>query len=997
MCSAFYGRQQELAWLRQQFESCGSAGPERGPRMVFLVAESGLGKSRLVQELYFALASDPRWDPPDVDYWPDAFATTGDVLRITPDMKGHKAQGPPRFIWLGARCVSTEGRNGHPERSILPAIRSSMMVHAEIVRACQPIWSEGARRLAAAFKTETAGEAMEQAADYVAAAVAQLPCGGLVAKLAIGGLKLAYARYRGPGAYEDILQKHTASDKDELLECFRLLFNADATVPVILCVDDAQWIDPDALLFLKELWAEAKRRMWPLLVVVTHWEREWREMALADVSGSLHHFRAYDTVHVLQITSATDAALTACVRGNLSGLTEAQVLLMVEKAAGNFLQLYENIGQLVAEPMNFENERLDGPLTADAVEYVKQFESDREKRIRQRFQAFESDVKKILGWSSQLGTRFLSEVINTFAVEHLGRSDAGELIARCIDPYIVLQNASPLTREFRDKVFHRVADEFRHRYLLKDQATLSTILRVHLIEWLGTGVTADGRLIEVGTATDGGRTLAALPAEERRDLLGFALSALELPSSPNWSMPEHKAALWATCLAIDSDSRDALWGRVRLHLERLKDVRWERVPMSICGVEIREGIVIAAISCGLLQLALDIALTVLQVARHAIDGNRAVENLVIYGDALQLSGDIARSLGQLSDALGHQQEAYEIRKEVLAAIPTPASKRSVVESLNRIGDLEEACGRTPDALRTFEMMLGMTVELEAEDGRNINLLDRSVAISRIGDVMHKQGRLQEAVLRYEKALSIRRALQEQVGGPLILEYLSNSLERIGDIEFSLSQNELALLRFQESLEIRRRLLADEDLPARRRTVVASLNRIGDLHKESGRLAEARQHYEEMLKLLSDLSTEDVTPQRLRDISVCLGRIAEVAEEAGQAADALSYYEGALLAAKQLLETEEPFDACFSVVWLSHRMAALLASDDVFAAMGFMNEQMSFVNRLEESCGENYDYLLKCAEFWNTRAAVSEAVGDMKQCVSAQERVAILLDRLRAMD
>ena len=47
-----------------------------GIGMAVVVAESGIGKSRLVQALYQQLTIDPAWDPPEVNYWPDAFQTT---------------------------------------------------------------------------------------------------------------------------------------------------------------------------------------------------------------------------------------------------------------------------------------------------------------------------------------------------------------------------------------------------------------------------------------------------------------------------------------------------------------------------------------------------------------------------------------------------------------------------------------------------------------------------------------------------------------------------------------------------------------------------------------------------------------------------------------------------------------------------------------------------------------------------------------------------------
>ena len=77
--------------------------------------------------------------------------------------------------------------------------------------------------------------------------------------------------------------------------------------------------------------------------------------------------------------------------------------------------MIEKIAELVGEPLWFVNEKVDGPLTEDAVAHVRNFISEREGRIGQRFKSFEGEIKKILGWSSQFGTRFIAEVVAEYA------------------------------------------------------------------------------------------------------------------------------------------------------------------------------------------------------------------------------------------------------------------------------------------------------------------------------------------------------------------------------------------------------------------------------------------------------------------------------------------------------------------------------------------------------------------------------------------------------
>jgi hypothetical protein len=61
----FHGREREFAWLRGMFDAVATKGADgkfTGPRMAIIVAESGIGKSRLVQELYIRLMHGPQRD-----------------------------------------------------------------------------------------------------------------------------------------------------------------------------------------------------------------------------------------------------------------------------------------------------------------------------------------------------------------------------------------------------------------------------------------------------------------------------------------------------------------------------------------------------------------------------------------------------------------------------------------------------------------------------------------------------------------------------------------------------------------------------------------------------------------------------------------------------------------------------------------------------------------------------------------------------------------------
>ena len=118
----FYGREEELAWLYGLLEDVATTGI---PRLAVIVAESGIGKTALVQALYRKLTTDARWDGPSPGgFWPDAFQGSDDGLKVNPDFpESYHPREPPKFMWLGLRWYSSEVRNRFEQSC--PAARSS--------------------------------------------------------------------------------------------------------------------------------------------------------------------------------------------------------------------------------------------------------------------------------------------------------------------------------------------------------------------------------------------------------------------------------------------------------------------------------------------------------------------------------------------------------------------------------------------------------------------------------------------------------------------------------------------------------------------------------------------------------------------------------------------------------------------------------------------------------------------------------------------------------
>ncbi|MBM3992424.1 MAG: ATP-binding protein, partial [Planctomycetes bacterium] len=678
MSRTFYGRAKELAQLRAAFEQVAArdrSGKSPGPRMVFVVAETGYGKSRLVQELYLQLTEDERWDPAAHDYWPPAFGDLHDQLRVNPEMRGHAAKGPPRFMWLGVRWLPTDVRNLASRRSSLPELQAELEVHMEVVRRHEGVWA----KLLRAGKKHLPGEAISTAIDAMP--------GGNWISLCIKATKVATdltkSSLRDGGTHDAVSEQIVTSLHDALLEKLRAALHGPSGMPMVLWLDDAQWIDSDSIQFVQRLWRDATTHHWPLLIVGTHWEREWRELMALDAEERAATLAgqakvAGECFTELRLGKSESQDLAAYVRMRLPGLTAAQRTLLLGKADGNFLSMVENVGDLLNEPLNFVDGDPSKALAPEGEEGVGAWESDRQKRIEQRFRKLEPAVKSLLGWSSQLGVRFLHEVVVDYAQRIAQQRDAHKLLATCESPLVILETPNKWMREFRDKAFHLEASKHFRKFGAKESARLSEVLREHLVAWIQRSFGSDGHLLdydEEDPSTAPEASVLALLAEDRtselRDLLDTALKELPIPARPDWSDAATMAALRAIHLSVRIDAAENLWDRVRSTAASVERLNWSAVPESVFGAYGREAFGRRLSIAGLPALSLSVRHSRLALLR----GNfRSLELDPELGEELlDALSDCIRTqavLGDLSAARALAVEAVELARSLSNADPS---------------------------------------------------------------------------------------------------------------------------------------------------------------------------------------------------------------------------------------------------------------------------------------------------------------------------------------
>ena len=116
----FCGRADELkvlkdAWLKVSREL--KDGEVYTPQVICLVAEAGLGKTRLVQEFYNHLAQQARSEE-GKGYWPTTLSQEGLNLEVNPDITQVASEEVMPFLWWGIRLLDPTGQNQVTGRSV---------------------------------------------------------------------------------------------------------------------------------------------------------------------------------------------------------------------------------------------------------------------------------------------------------------------------------------------------------------------------------------------------------------------------------------------------------------------------------------------------------------------------------------------------------------------------------------------------------------------------------------------------------------------------------------------------------------------------------------------------------------------------------------------------------------------------------------------------------------------------------------------------------------
>jgi len=466
----FHGREAELARLRARFEDA-AAGRTPGPHAITVVGTTGLGKSRLVQQLYVSLQRDPaRNGPAGQGYWPEAFDGRDDEpadQREAPRVAYSSAPRTPSYVWLGARWYPERSRN-RIDTSVLASLHRQLAQHAAAIVRATPAWWRSISALAgdladasvpwwqrvtdAALETYGAVTELDKQLPFITDAMRQV---GEALDLPVGEVRdvtlalVRELRKQPTDAMDDLAAERRQELLDESVLLARTVLRSRR--PLVLWLDDMHWVDGLTAQLLERLARDSACNR--LLVVATTWGREWYEQVQPKLR-QLGLPAADDDA--LWLEPLPDDLIEQIASTSLPQLAAGQAATLARRARGNLLNLRQQIDELELIPYAFVDGDRSAALSDLGVGWVRDHQRTwREYAIEEQFGDLATDGNP----ANAAAHQSLIEAARTCQATQPFAAPAaadGTALATAAQPLAILRRDGIRWR-FRDPAWHEAA------------------------------------------------------------------------------------------------------------------------------------------------------------------------------------------------------------------------------------------------------------------------------------------------------------------------------------------------------------------------------------------------------------------------------------------------------------------------------------------------------------------------------------------------------------
>jgi tetratricopeptide (TPR) repeat protein len=809
----FIGRTKELEYIIAQLDTTKQ---QRQCTALTLVADTGVGKSRLVQEFYNQITQNDAWDPAFCNYWPDAFQTLATQLHVTPTMTNHVPDGPPRFLWFGLRWHDPQGR--HPTSySMLPLLLDQLETHAKIIQSYKEIWKQYLDRLVTKVPDALTKAAVDNVAELLLANF--IPGANLIVELVNILRDVGHDDDTGTSV-DDIHTRRMKRVHDELLNVFRKLCGGKQGIPIVIWLDDAQWMDKTSYNFFRVLHKTAVAAHWPIYIIATCWPDQWAHMP-AD------HFLKKGMT--LELSNPPDDDLRDYLKREFPGLSDENIKLIIYKSADNYLGLIENIGQLKTTPRFFVDGNFNNPLSDQGIRIIERWEGNRAMRIAQRFSELDDATKDVLARASYVGQSFLIDVIHQFAHQrNIAHTDA--LIRGCINPLVLINQLSPHSHVFRDRGYYFVAQQHFSDWLQDDEINdLLAVLTTEVGKWVHGSFGPSGEVIEQSP-------LSTLNYADQQFILKFAL---------HMQSTHHDIWLRGIALMIERGAQANDWEHVHTITQLLNQHDWKNHDYQILDVHTCEHLIMHAEACGNIAIASQIATELVEHHRILVAQSPTTQNIHDLTLALNNLGNSVVVQDLHEQAIVIFEEDAQLQRQLYAQTSDDKYRRELSVVLNKLGNSHSWLGNKKQAKTAFQESVAIMEDLANQSNDLQIQRDLSFALLEMAQTLFISSQPKQAAILLERAILIRQQVVQS----------DPTLDHQLEYAFAVHKRGYFTDNYNVQLEILNSVLETHKQVIEQRGTISDIQKYFDVLIDLGDVHFSQNNYDQAVNALEEASNQ----------------------------------------------------------------------------------------------------------------------------------------------
>jgi len=475
----FVDRDDQLTTLIEQFKTLREDTTNQ-TRVVNLIAENGLGKTRLIQEFYHWLSRNIDESHPN-GYWPDSLFPEQKNSRLNPDMTVYakSRQGLPRmpFLWWGVRFFDQAETRNKLEIGSSPFVASSTYLkqHFGLVYEFERAQQSKDNLKKGAIKLVTSLTGFGVFGDLVTNILGNVTNTADLLESTKSGFKgVTSLRKRGKkvksrqewsnqsdstaldqqDAPEEIASNIYQTTEEQLLSGVEQLVKISSiqwgeSLPIILVFDDVHWCSAKDKKFVELIIRRCKEINAKLMLVVSY-DKSQQVQELSLLPSDLDNALSIVNVELTPIGN-----MTSLVQEVFPGVTPAQRTIIEEKVSGNPL-LIEQLTQYLFKPKFFVAEDYTSKLTTKAETKLSDKSFALHHIAEESFDELSLSAQELVGLLATIGRQTPYPLAREVAAE-FGITDFDSVLGEVLENHSFIYSGEYELLEFGQAFYQRTA------------------------------------------------------------------------------------------------------------------------------------------------------------------------------------------------------------------------------------------------------------------------------------------------------------------------------------------------------------------------------------------------------------------------------------------------------------------------------------------------------------------------------------------------------------